>query len=38
MNIVAVKTREGEQEKGEKEVGNLNNELLSTWDKEGRIV
>jgi hypothetical protein len=38
MNIVAVKTREGEQEKGGKEVGNLSNELLSTWDKEGRIV
>jgi hypothetical protein len=38
MNIVAVKTREGEQEMGRKEVGNLNNELLSTWDKEGRIV
>jgi hypothetical protein len=31
MNIVAVKTRDGEQKTGGKEAGNLSNELLSTW-------
>jgi hypothetical protein len=34
MNIVAMKTRGGDQKTGGKEGGNLNNELLSTWDIE----
>jgi hypothetical protein len=33
MNIVAVKTRDGEQKGGGKEAGNLNNELVLTWDR-----
>jgi hypothetical protein len=33
MNIVAVKSRDGEQKGGGKEAGNLNNELVLTWDR-----
>jgi hypothetical protein len=33
MNIVAVKTRDGEQKEGGKEAGNPSNELALTWDR-----
>ena len=38
MNIAAVKTRDGEQKTGGKEAGNLDNELLSTWDREASCL